>query len=47
MFYESIKLQVKGPSKNSEQVITCIKVGHNKDIIRTKTDYPKTEREKD
>ena len=24
----------KGLSKNSEQVITCIKVGHNKDIIR-------------
>ena len=30
----------KGTSKNSEQVITCIKVGNNKDIIRTKPDYP-------
>ena len=41
------KLSKKGTSKNSEQVITCIKVGHNKDIIRTKPDYTKTEREKD
>ena len=32
----------KGTSKNSEQVITCIKVGHNKD----KTRLPQTEREK-
>ena len=36
----------KGTSKNSEQVITCIKVGHNKDITRTKNDYHKIEREK-
>lgn len=47
MFYESIKLQEKRTSKNSEQVITCIKVGQNKDIIRTKPDYTKTGREKD
>ena len=41
------KLSKKGLSKNSEQVITCIKVGHNKDIIRFKNRLPKIEREKD
>ena len=40
----------KGTSKAKKEQAEIgdrTKVGHNKDIIRTKTDYPKTEREKD
>ena len=40
----------KGTSKAKKELAEIgnrTKVGNNKDKIRTKTDYPKTEREKD
>ena len=36
----------KGTGWNWEQVITCIKVGHNKDIIRTKNRLPQNQKRK-